>query len=147
MPKLACKVVWMIQLGIWMAVSAGRVVAQAPDELESCMKKADTQFAMLRCASDELGRKKAEHQKILDELVKAARSDRGALAKVRAMERAWEIYRNAYIEAIYPNPDQPGSYGTMGPTNVNLNLAFITSQHIKELRVVLEEYGMRGDQK
>jgi hypothetical protein len=36
-----------------------------------------------------------------------------AVAKIKAAERAWVAYRDAYIEATYPAKDRATEYGCM----------------------------------
>src|ERR1700727_3218190 len=108
------------------ALAAGAASAQTSKEYSACSAKANTQIAMNACASAEATREDKELNSVYAEvLVKAAAKPEYA-EKVKAAERAWVAYRDAYIEAMYPAKDKQTEYGSMYPLDVALLRAKLT---------------------
>jgi uncharacterized protein YecT (DUF1311 family) len=91
------------------------VFAQEPEELKNCLDKADTQSAMNMCASQEVTRSDAELDRVFQRLLSAARDEPHAVENLRSLERAWIIYRDAYLAAMYPAEDKLAAYGSKFP--------------------------------
>src|SRR5262249_5305805 len=92
----------------------GAVLAVAQtSELDRCMDTANTQAAMNRCAGEEAVRVDAQLNLTYRQVLQAAQGDVLALAKIRNAERAWIIYRKAYMEAMYPAKDKQFNYGSI----------------------------------
>lgn len=54
--------------------------------------------------------------------------------KLRIAQRAWIAYRNAQVEALYPEPDKRTAYGTVYPMCRCLALARLTTLRTEELK-------------
>jgi uncharacterized protein YecT (DUF1311 family) len=127
------------------ALTAGAASAQASKEYSACSAKASTQIAMNACASAEATREDKELNSVYAEvLVKAAGKPEYA-EKVKAAERAWVAYRDAYIEAMYPAKDKQTEYGSMYPLNVDLLRAKLTQRQALALRELLKQYSGGGE--
>jgi uncharacterized protein YecT (DUF1311 family) len=114
--------------------------AQESDQYRTCNDSAKTQTEMHVCASEEAARVDAKLNDLYRTLLKAASTERSAVRKIRAAERAWVTYRDAYIDAMYPAPDKQAEYGSIYPTEVNLLRAKLTQEHVEALKQLLEQY-------
>jgi uncharacterized protein YecT (DUF1311 family) len=113
---------------------------QASEQYRACSQKAMTQTDMHICANEEATRVDAELNRVYRDLLSKAKKDPVALAKIRAAERAWIAYRDAYIDAMYPAKDKQAHYGSMFPMEVDLLGAKLTRQHIAALEEMLKQY-------
>lgn len=116
------------------------VFGQNSDELSRCMCTAKTQLAMNVCAGEEAKRAEAQWNDVYQQLQSAAGKTPGAVEKIRAAEKAWVAYRDAYIEATYPANDKQAAYGSMFPMEVLLLQADFAQQHTNALREMLKHY-------
>ena len=78
--------------------------------------------------------------KVYQQLIAKAASDPDAVAKVKAAERAWVAYRDAYLEAMYPAKDKRLEYGSIYPMDFALLRAKLTQQHIADLQELSKQY-------
>jgi uncharacterized protein YecT (DUF1311 family) len=113
--------------------------AQDSATYRACSQQANTQSEMNACASDEAKRADDELNKVYKLLLAKIRGNPVAAPKLRAAQRAWVAYRDAYIEAMFPAKDKPAEYGSMFPMEVNLLTAKLTRQQISALRDILRE--------
>ena len=90
-----------------MTVISFACFAQDSAEYRACSDKANTQSEMTACASDEAARVDAKLKTTYRALLARVTSQPEALAKIKAAERAWIAYRDAYIEASYPQKTKP----------------------------------------
>jgi uncharacterized protein YecT (DUF1311 family) len=95
---------------------------------------------MNACASGEAARLDAELNEVYRKLLSQAASQAGAVAKVKAAERAWIAYRDAYLDAMYPAEDKPAEYGTIYPMEAELLRAKLTQQQVTALKELLKQY-------
>ena len=114
--------------------------AQESKQLHDCFQKEMSQSGMDRCASEEAARADAELNGVYQRLLSIAEHEPGAPEKIRDCERAWIKYRDAYIEAMYPEEDKQAAYGTVYPMEVDLLLATITRKHAEEIQNLIEQY-------
>jgi len=115
-------------------------VAQNSPQYLACMDKAKAQIEMNQCASQEATRVDAKLNHVYAQLLAKAAGDANAVAKIKAAERAWIAYRDAYIDATYPAPDKQAEYGSIYPMDVALLQAKLTEQHIADLQELLKQY-------
>jgi uncharacterized protein YecT (DUF1311 family) len=115
-------------------------LAQDSERYSRCISKANTQMAMHICANEEGLRADAELNDIYKKLLSVAADQSDAVEKIRAAERAWIAYRNAYIEAMYPAKDKQREYGSSYQMEVDLLRAKLTRQQIGALRDLLKQY-------
>src|SRR5882724_2233557 len=102
-------------------------LSQKVDQYQACSEKAKTQTEMHACANDEVKRADVELNQTYAMLLSKAKNDSRKTAKIRAAERAWILYRDTYIDAMYP-------------TEVDLLRAKLTRQQIAAVQVLLEQY-------
>ena len=107
--------------------------AETSVTFRSCVDKAATQRAIHECASNEARRVDAALNKVYKELLARA-DDRRHAEKIRASQRAWLAYRDAYVEAMYPAEDKQTEYGSMYSTDVALLIARLTELQIAALQ-------------
>ena len=122
------------------AIGVSACFAQYSERLDRCMEKADNQTAMHYCANEEARRAEMELGEIYKKLLAAAGSQSVSVAKIRATEEAWIRYRDAYIEAMYPESDKQAAYGSSFPTEADLLWAKLTYRQIDALREMLKQY-------
>ena len=94
-------------VALLMTVISFGCFAQDSAEYRACSDKANTQSEMTACASDEAARVDAKLKTTYRALLARVTSQPEALAKIKAAERAWIAYRDAYIEATYPAEEKP----------------------------------------
>jgi uncharacterized protein YecT (DUF1311 family) len=116
--------------------------AQESKEYSACTQKAITQRELTACASEEATRADGERQAVYQELLAKA-VDANAADKVRAMEKAWSAYVDAFIDAVYPAENKQGEYGSMFPMEVRLVRATLIRQHIEQLKALLRPDQLR----
>jgi uncharacterized protein YecT (DUF1311 family) len=114
--------------------------AQNSDAYRACSAKANTQAEMNACASDEATRVDAKLNTTYRQLLSKVASQPEALGKIKAAERAWSVYRDAYIEAAYPAKDKAAEYGSMYPLDAALLRAKLTQRQIAALDDMLQRY-------
>jgi uncharacterized protein YecT (DUF1311 family) len=73
-------------------------------------------------------------------LLERVTSQPEALAKIKAAERAWIAYRDAFIEATYPAKHKAIEYGSIYPLDVTLLRAELTWRHVAALEDMLLHY-------
>ena len=123
-----------------MTVISFACFAQDSAEYRACSDKANTQSEMTACASEEAARVDAKLKTTYRALLARVTSQPEALAKIKAAERAWTAYRDAYIEATYPAEDKATEYGSIYPLDVNLLRAKLTRRQVAALEDMLLHY-------
>jgi len=106
----------------------------------ACNEKAKTQTEMNTCASDEAARVDAELNQVYGKLLSQAASEQDAIVKIKAAERAWIAYRDAYMDAMYPAKDKQAEYGSVYPAEANLVRAKLTQRQVTALKELLRQY-------
>jgi len=99
---------------------------------------AQTQAGMDEQTYQEFKKNDDELNKVYNQILKKYKEDKVFIAKLQKAELAWIKYRDAEIEAIYPEEDKMHNYGTVYPMCVNGILTEMTQQRIKELRLWLK---------
>ena len=115
-------------------------VAQESTEYRACINRATTQMEMNTCAGDEAARIEDRLNVVYHKLLAQASNQVEALAKIKAAERAWVAYRDAYMEAMYPAKDKQVEYGSIYLMEANLLRAKLTERHTTELKELLQQY-------
>jgi uncharacterized protein YecT (DUF1311 family) len=116
-------------------------LAQTSEQYGKCMSKANTQMAMNACANEEVQRADAELNEIYQKLLSSATDQSGAVEKIKAAERTWIAYRDAYIDAMYPAKDKQAAYGSSFPMEVDFLRAKLTRQQTMALTDLLKQRG------
>lgn len=125
---------------LFIALTASPPFSQNSKQYATCSEKAKTQAEMNACANQEAARADADLNSVYAKLLSKAADEPAALAKIKAAERAWIAYRDAYTDAMYPATDKQAEYGSMYPMEVDLLRAKLTQQHIAALRELLRQY-------
>jgi uncharacterized protein YecT (DUF1311 family) len=125
---------------IWFFLTVLPAVAQVSAQYRACNLNAKTQLAMDTCAGNEVALRTKQMGYIYNELVSRAARQPGAVAKIRASEKAWTAYTDAYIEALYPATDKRLSYGSVYPMEVALARSELIQHHIADLKALLAQY-------
>lgn len=97
-----------------------------------------TQADMNNQAYQEFKKADDELNKVYSQILKKYKDDKNFISKLQKAELAWIKYRDAEIEAIYPEEDKMYNYGTSYPVCVNLVLIELTQQRTKELKLWLK---------
>jgi uncharacterized protein YecT (DUF1311 family) len=130
----------MRHLAVALLIASIPVLAQDSAQWRACDDKARTQMEMNACASDELARVDAELNNVYQKLLSKAASLPEAATKIKAAERAWIAYRDAYMEAMYPAQDKQAEYGSMYPMEFDLVRAKLTKRQVTTLKELLQQY-------
>jgi uncharacterized protein YecT (DUF1311 family) len=115
-------------------------LAQDSSQYRACKKKARTQMEMNGCASKESARVDLELTDVYEKLLSKAAKQEEAVAKIKIFESAWAVYRDAYLDAMFPAKDKQAEYGSMYPMEVDLLRAQLTRRQIATLREWLSQY-------
>jgi uncharacterized protein YecT (DUF1311 family) len=105
-----------------------------------CMNTAQSQIELDICASKEAKLADEEMTIVYRRLLAKIANNALATTKVKASERAWIAYRDAYVEATYPETDKQLAYGTMYPMEVDLLIKDLTIAHTVDLKDLLKSY-------
>lgn len=114
--------------------------AQDSPRYLACNKKAKTQGEINACANEEAARVDVELNDVYRKLLSKAAGEPEAVAKIKAVERAWIAYRDAYMEAMYPAKDKQAEYGSIYPMEVDLLRAELTQQQVAALKRLVQQY-------
>ena len=69
------------------------------------------------------------YSRILKEYAK----DQQFIAKLKTAQKAWLVFRDAELEALYPGDNKQAEYGTVYPMCRCSELQFLTEEHTKQL--------------
>jgi len=119
--------------------------AQTSAQYRACDDKAKTQHEINVCASEEAARADDELNATYRKLLLKAAGQEKAVAKIKAAERAWLAYRDAYIDAMYPAEDKQAEYGSIFPSEVDDLRARLSYQQITALKELLKQFS--GDRR
>lgn len=120
--------------------TAFRGFAQTGEQYRACNAKAKTQAEMNACANQEAAHADAELNEVYRKLITEASRQPEAIEKIRAAERAWTAYRDAYMNAMYPAKDKQTEYGSVYPMQADLLRASLTRRQVDALRELLRRY-------
>jgi uncharacterized protein YecT (DUF1311 family) len=93
------------------------------------------------CANEEAKRVNDELNKIYELLLLKVRANPITASKIQIAQKAWETYRDSYIDAMYPAKDKQSEYGTLFPVEVDLLSAELNRQQIRALQRILRQNG------
>jgi uncharacterized protein YecT (DUF1311 family) len=114
--------------------------AQKHTPSKDCLNTAQTQTGLDACAGSKAKQADDEMNRVYRQLLAKIASQPRAKAKIIASQRAWLVYRDSYMEAMYPEEDKQAAYGTIYPMEASLLLAQLTTQQTKALRNLLKNY-------
>jgi uncharacterized protein YecT (DUF1311 family) len=120
------------------------VLAQDSAQYSACNEKAKTQMEMNACASEEAARADADLNDVYRKVLAQAGKQEEAVTKIKAAERAWIAYRDAYMDAMYPAKNKQAEYGSIYPMEADLLRAKLTKRQVTALKELLQQYS--GDE-
>lgn len=115
-------------------------LAQDSAQYRACNEKAKTQMEMNACASEEAAHVDAQLNEVYRKVLAQAGKQEEAVAKIKAAERAWIAYRDAYMDAMYPAKNKQAEYGSIYPMEADLLRAKLTQRQVTALKELLQQY-------
>lgn len=106
--------------------------------------KGNTQSEMNECAFREFKRADAELNRAYHQLLKTVESDKLATTKIKWAEQTWIVYRDAYMEAMYPAEDKQANYGSIYPMEHAELLTKLTQDQTAALKELLRAHSAEG---
>ncbi|QLQ24331.1 MAG: DUF1311 domain-containing protein [Dechloromonas sp.] len=111
------------------------VPAIAADAIQACYDKARTQPELTHCSGLASQQADKELNAVYQAVLKRHKADRVFSEKFKAAQRAWLKWRDAEMEAIYPDSDQPQlSYGSSFSFCRGNQIEAITRERTKQIR-------------
>lgn len=89
--------------------------AMAADSQPSCFEAAKDQKAMNDCARAEYTDADRSLNLIYQQVLKEYETDSGFTERLKLAQRAWLMFRDAELEALFPAGDKASVYGTTFP--------------------------------
>lgn len=108
-----------------------------PLKQSSVQANNETQMDMNNKAYQEWKKADDELNKVYNQVLKKYKEDKVFIAKLQKAELAWIKFKDAEIEAIYPDDDK-NNYGSVYPMCVNGIATEMTKQRTKELKLWLK---------
>jgi uncharacterized protein YecT (DUF1311 family) len=105
--------------------------------------KAMTQASLNSCFCERAQKADAQLNDVYQQLLKKNASDTKFIEKLKISERAWVAFRDAQLEAIYPDPDPRAAYGTVFTMCECMAREELTMDRVKQLRRMLKS--VEGD--
>jgi uncharacterized protein YecT (DUF1311 family) len=100
----------------------------------SCYDTAKTQFALNECAARELKAADDELNRVYKEILNRNARDSVFLDRLKAAQRAWLSFRDAELEAIFPDSEKQIAYGSSYPMCYSIWETKFTIQRTQQLR-------------
>jgi len=127
-------------LVLFLMLSSSLCSAQYSKQYLACSQNAQTQAAMNACAGQEFVNADSELNKIYRSLLAKTAQQPETSAKIKTAQKAWLVFRDAYLEAMYPAADKQTEYGSMYPMQLALLRAKLTRQQNVALKDLLRQY-------
>jgi uncharacterized protein YecT (DUF1311 family) len=114
--------------------------AQNSKQYLDCSHNAQPQAAMNACADQELRRVDTELNGTYRALMAKTAQQAETAAKIKSAQKAWLVFRDAYLEAMYPAAQKQTEYGSMYPMQVGLLRAKLSRQQTAALKDLLRQH-------
>lgn len=116
------------------------LVAHAGEAKADCYDKAQTQFELNSCASDEYAAADKELNQVYQGVLERYKGDAKFIVKLREAQRAWLRYRDAEFEAKFPHHQEVDylEYGNVFPMCANVYRVQLIRERITKLREWLD---------
>lgn len=124
---------------IFLALAPLSASAQNSRQYLDCSHNAQTQ-AVNACADQELKRVETELNGTYHALMAETAQQAEAAAKIKSAQKAWLVFRDAYLEAMYPDADKQSEYGSLYPMQVALLRAKLSRQQTAALKDLLRQH-------
>ena len=99
--------------------------------------KALTQASLQACYCDRAQKFEAQLNAVYQQLLKKNVSDTLFSDKLKISQRAWLAFRDAQLEAIYPDPDPKAAYGSVFGMCYCMAQEELTLDRVKQLKRML----------
>lgn len=108
------------------------------EEKIDCSAGGSTQMEMNICAGRLLQSADLELNSVYSAVLKQHASDESFVKKLKIAQRAWVAWRDAELDALYPNENPPTEYGSVFPMCRNSKLEQLTRERTKQLKQWLD---------
>ncbi|WP_304898417.1 lysozyme inhibitor LprI family protein [Methylicorpusculum sp.] len=112
--------------------------AMSSDAVQSCNDGAQTQLDINHCGSLDFQSADKELNAVYKAVLEQHKTNIKFLEKLKAAQRAWLKWRDAEMEAVYPEKDAPSYYGSSFPACRNTQLSNLTQERTKQLQKWLD---------
>lgn len=112
--------------------------AMSSDAIETCDDEAQTQRDINHCASLDFLSADNELNAVYKAVLEQHKTNTKFLDKLKAAQRAWLKWRDAEMEAIYPEKDDPSYYGSSFAACWSTQLTNFTQERTRQLQKWLE---------
>jgi uncharacterized protein YecT (DUF1311 family) len=100
----------------------------------SSVASAQTQAEMDQQAGDTYAKADADLNSVYKQVLSEYKSNKLFIKKLRKAEQKWIAFRDAQMQALYPQADTPGYYGTVFPVCWESSLTELTKQRTETLQ-------------
>ena len=97
-----------------------------------------TQPALNACFCDRAQKADVQLNDVYQQLLKQNASDTNFIDKLKISERAWVAFRDAQLEAMFPDPDPKAAYGTVFTMCECMAHEELTMDRVKQLKQMLQ---------
>lgn len=94
-----------------------------------------SQFEMNQKANDDFVKADKELNVVYNKILKEYKNDRKFLAKLRTAQKAWIAFRDAEMNALFPEENRQLQYGSVFPMCWSLALTRITQERTQKLKI------------
>jgi len=101
--------------------------------------KAVTQSELNECSCKQFHNADAEMNSVYRKLVSLHAKDELFISKLRNAQRAWLAFRDAQLEAIFPDKDPRIAYGSSYTMCYCANQRWLTEERTKQLKMMLND--------
>jgi uncharacterized protein YecT (DUF1311 family) len=122
----------------WLLYAASLSSAWATDQQPSCEDKARSQTDLNICAGAEFKRADDQLNAVYQSVLEQHRADSGFVRRLQAAQRAWMAWRDAEMEALYPDRSDWSAYGSVFPMCWNAKLTSLTETRTRQLKQWLD---------
>jgi uncharacterized protein YecT (DUF1311 family) len=101
---------------------------------KSCFDTAITQLDLNNCSALELKEADDELNQVYKDIVKRNGDDKVFLDRLKAAQRAWLTFRDAELEALFPEANKQSQYGSSYPMCYAKGKATVTKERTQQLK-------------
>lgn len=94
-----------------------------------------TQFIMNQDADKEFKKADKELNTIYNRILQEYKSDQKFLSKLKVAQKAWIKFRDAEMDALFPEEDKQFQYGSVFPMCWSMSLTKLTKERTKKLKI------------
>jgi uncharacterized protein YecT (DUF1311 family) len=105
---------------------------------DKCYDGAKTQSEINACASGAYARADRKLNEVYEAILRRYSEDATFLGKLREAQRSWLKFRDAELQALYPEDDKLANYGSVWPMCSSQHLTSLTEDRIKQLETWLD---------